>query len=139
MQLSKHFTEKELACKHCGLLHIEPRLLSALEELRELADAPIYILSGYRCVTHNSKVGGAKNSLHTAGKAVDLTIKGYSLKEMYQLADSVNAFYLGGIGIYPDEKFIHVDVRKGRARWARLKNKYVSLDEGLKVLEKVKA
>jgi uncharacterized protein YcbK (DUF882 family) len=137
MMLSEHFSTTEFSCIHCGLCHVEPLLIKALEELRILVGLPIKVLCGCRCVTHNSEIGGAKDSMHICGKAADIRIN-LPLKEFFDLCERVPAFKNGGIGIYPDEGFIHVDIREGKARWARVKGKYVSLDAGFKALKKGK-
>lgn len=140
-KLSEHFSSEELMCNcGCKSTYIEPRLVNALEELRAILNKPIKILSGYRCINHNSESGGGTNSQHLYGKGADITVAGVSLKALYEAALLVKSFEAGGIGIYPDNQFIHVDVRNSKARWARInkkvKNKvvqtYVSLEEGLK-------
>lgn len=45
-----------------------------LEPLREFAQQPIIIGSGYRCPVLNLKVGGAYASQHTMGEAADIHI-----------------------------------------------------------------
>jgi uncharacterized protein YcbK (DUF882 family) len=125
--LSLHFSRSELACHHCGRLVLDTDLLQGLELLRELANAPIIIHDAYRCEVHNLEVGGVPNSEHPNGKAADLEIRGKNLNEMYQLAVQVPVFEQGGIGLY-DGGFIHVDVRKKKARWARVKGKYVAME-----------
>ncbi len=70
-KLSTHFQVSELACKHCGRCYVHRELLSALEKLREKYGRPITLLSGYRCPTHNKAVGGASDSQHVHGRAVD--------------------------------------------------------------------
>jgi uncharacterized protein YcbK (DUF882 family) len=135
--LSPHFLESEFTCNcGCKTTFVDSRLLKGLEELRNLVKVPIKILSGYRCIRNNAEAGGGKNSQHLYGKAVDLIINGMSVPQMYEAALQIPEFFEGGIGIYPDNKFIHVDVRLGKARWARIKKKkkdvYVSIDEGLK-------
>ena len=47
-------------------------LVEGLERYRELAGEPVRIASGYRSVRHNQKVGGAPDSPHLRGTAVDL-------------------------------------------------------------------
>lgn len=50
------------------------RLARTLEEIRAaLGDVPIRISSGYRSPALNRAVGGARNSAHTRGLAVDFT------------------------------------------------------------------
>jgi len=106
--------------------------VDALQELRDLAGAPVRVTSGYRCPDHNRAVGGAKQSRHLLGHAADIVIKGLSVAGMYELAERVDAFREGGIGVYPERGFIHVDIREGRARWGHLDGKYVSLEEAMK-------
>lgn len=72
IRLSPHFKLKEFQCRCCGTVKIHPMLLEALERLRELWGNPIVITSGYRCANHNREVGGAKESRHTKGFAVDV-------------------------------------------------------------------
>lgn len=45
---------------------------------------------------------------------------------MYELALEVPQFAAGGIGVY-DGNFLHVDVRKRTARWARVGGHYVGV------------
>jgi len=133
--LSKNFSRHEFACRCCGRAEINPRLVDALQELRDLAGEPVRITSGYRCSDHNRAVGGAKQSQHLLGNAADIVVKGRSVAEMYELAEQVPAFRDGGIGVYPDMGFIHVDVRNERARWGHLGGKYVTLTKALEQTE----
>lgn len=116
--LSPHFSKQELACHCCGRLKVDPRLIEALEALRQLAGVPIVVHAGYRCPAHNRQVGGVPNSEHTRGLAADIHIPDLGLQQMYELASEVSQFAQGGIGAY-DSNFLHVDVRDHRARWAR--------------------
>lgn len=124
--LSPHFSKKELACRCCGQLKIEDRLLTGLEALRQLAEAPVIVDDAYRCPPHNEKVGGVPNSEHTQGIAADVRIPGLTLQQMYELALKVPEFAEGGIGAY-DGGFLHVDVRDHRSRWARIRGQYVGI------------
>jgi uncharacterized protein YcbK (DUF882 family) len=124
--LSAHFTKEEMACRCCGDLKIEERLLSGLETLRKIANAAIVVQDAYRCPKHNEEVGGTADSEHTRGLAADVRIPGLSLQEMYDLARKVPEFENGGIGAY-DGGFLHLDVRDHRARWARVRGQYVGI------------
>lgn len=126
--LSEHFSRNEFACKDCGRVLVTDALVQALEDLRALAGLPVVIDDGYRCPEHNLEVGGVSSSQHCKGNAADLRIPPLGLQEMYELALQVEAFENGGIGVY-DDGFIHVDVRDEQARWARVKNEYVGLDQ----------
>jgi uncharacterized protein YcbK (DUF882 family) len=130
--LSRNFSTHEFNCRCCGRAEINPHLVDALQELRDLAAAAVRITSGYRCPEHNRAVGGAKRSQHLLGNAADIVIDGRSVAETYELAEQVPAFRNGGIGVYPEQGFVHVDVRDGRARWGRLDGRYVALEKALK-------
>jgi uncharacterized protein YcbK (DUF882 family) len=125
-KLTPHFSKREMACRCCGELKIEDRLLKALETLRNLAGAPVIVNDGYRCAKHNEEVGGVSDSEHTRGIAADVKIPGMSLQQMYDLALQVPEFANGGIGAY-DGGFLHVDVRDHRSRWARIRGQYVGI------------
>lgn len=115
--LSKNFSKSEFICPCCGDMLIDPRLVEALQQLRKQARQPVTVLSGYRCERHNKEVGGSKYSQHLRGRAADIVIDGYSPTSMKVLAESIPAFAKGGIGVYHDQGFVHVDVRKKKARW----------------------
>jgi uncharacterized protein YcbK (DUF882 family) len=124
--LSEHFSTSELRCPHCGACVLDPRLVPALELLRTAAGGPVIVDSGYRCSIYNSEVGGVSKSQHMMGEAADVKIPGKTLQEMYDLAETVPAFRMGGIGVY-DGDFIHVDVREEKTRWARVDGHYMSI------------
>ena len=42
------------------------------EPIRNHFNKPIHVSSGYRCKQLNSAIGGAKNSQHTVGQAIDI-------------------------------------------------------------------
>lgn len=113
-----HFKESEFKCKHCGKLPpggIDKRLLIMLEELRKrIGNKPIIINSGYRCPTHNRNVGGAKNSQHLYGKAVDIRVKGMTPSELGKYCDEL--FERDGVGL-GGNVIVHVDTRGRRSRW----------------------
>lgn len=117
-RLSKNFRKDELDCPDCGKCKIASRLVKALQKLRDLVEKPIIVNSGYRCPEYNKKIGGVSNSQHVAGNAADIVIRGMNPEEMYKQAVKIQEFREGGIGIYIDRGFIHVDVRAGSARWA---------------------
>lgn len=113
-----HFTERELACKHCGQTGCTDELKQALDDYRKLVGLPVRVHDAYRCEQHNSTVSLVAKSEHPRGEAADISVPGLTLQEMYDAAKHIPAFQYGGIGVY-DTNFIHVDVRhSGLARWA---------------------
>jgi hypothetical protein len=146
-RLGPHFAEEEFACRCCGLVRVNVRLVQMLEQLREcLGGRPVIITSGYRCEEHNRAVGGARNSQHLLGNAADIVVAGVApgdkaaakatvseatpglvvnvpaFRKFFGLqpekvAGAAEALGFPGVGRYPD--FTHVDVRPGGpARWS---------------------
>jgi uncharacterized protein YcbK (DUF882 family) len=126
--LSPHFSSIEFRDQVTGELVVSPKLIYGLEQLRALVHKPVLITSGYRSPAHNREVGGVQHSYHTTGEAADIRVEGLTVFELYILADQVEEFENGGIGIY-DGGFVHVDVRDARARWGRVAGNYVSIAE----------
>lgn len=115
-QLSKNFRRSEFACRcGCGFDEIDPLLVRALQDLRDMINQPIHVNSGCRCPAHNEAVGGAKNSYHMKGMAADIACRWIGPKQLRAFAIQVPEFYNGGIGLYPG--FLHVDIRHGKTRW----------------------
>ena len=91
MNLTEHFTlEEMLRSETATKKGIENRITAeevnnlqklcqkVLEPLRAHFGKPIRINSGFRCKALNEAVGGAKNSYHTKGRAVDIPfVPGY--------------------------------------------------------------
>lgn len=73
------------------------------------------ITSGFRDADRNSKVGGAKNSAHLRGNAVDVSTNGMSTEDKVRLIQIASAVGIGGIGVYSSGG-IHFDV-EGRRAW----------------------
>jgi uncharacterized protein YcbK (DUF882 family) len=129
--LSKNFSTSEFVCHHCEEVRVSPTLINALQLLRDQVGVPIDVVSGYRCPVHNHAVKGTALSQHLLGTAADIVIQGMPVAKMYTAAAQISLFSRGGIGIYPDRGFIHVDVRPIRARWGQLNGQYVSLAEAM--------
>lgn len=91
---------------------IDPNLLDVLFLIQtwlkhEGRPSEIQILSGYRTPAHNFRLeGAAKQSLHMQGKAADIYIEGLSTQVLALMSRYVGA---GGVGVYLDKNFIHVD------------------------------
>jgi uncharacterized protein YcbK (DUF882 family) len=93
---------------------IDAELLDLLQRLgaRLGTNKPFTVLSGYRSLATNrllrhEGVAAATNSEHLRGKAADIRIDGITLTRLHAAALSLKA---GGVGMYPRDDFIHVDV-----------------------------
>lgn len=101
---------------------IDPRVFDLLHELGGTleTDQPFHIISGYRSPHTNTLLrerggvttGVASHSLHMVGQAIDIRLPGVTLENLRSAAKSLK---IGGVGYYPDLKFVHVDV--GRVRY----------------------
>lgn len=115
IRLSDHFYSTEFDC-HCNYptcktTLIDTALVTYLEKKRIQLGKPVHVNSGFRCLRHNRDVGSEDTSQHPKGKAADI-ISGSNIVEQSDLFQDA-----GGLGIYKKKKFLHVDVRKKKARW----------------------
>ena len=113
-------------------LLLDPELLHKFLELKHSLkqkgyDPEAYKLrSVYRHPLHNVQVGGASQSRHILGEALDIGVRdinqdGRSNQEDKQivldLLDKKVIGNQGGLGLYPNTMSVHFDVRGRRARW----------------------
>lgn len=111
-----HFTWEEARCNCCGRLPDKSAAVKnaarMMEEIRTLlGDQPVRVNSWFRCPAHNTRIGGASDSQHLHGRAVDFTVKNL---EPRQVAKRLRGFLgggdlIGGLGSYPG--FTHADNR----------------------------
>ena len=95
--------------------NIDPHLLDYLYGISlklETRSSPFHIISGYRTPETNAMLcresgNVAKNSLHIQGKAVDIRLPDRKVSAVRRVAVSLKK---GGVGYYPSENFVHVDV-----------------------------
>ncbi len=109
-----NFTAQELTCKcdeACEFKdgrYIDTALVDMLQRRRDQLKRPILVLSALRCPVHNFDIGGAPNSQHKKGKAVDYTYGGIDvIKEAQWLQQREG--WKGGIYAYVGRSFIHFD------------------------------
>jgi zinc D-Ala-D-Ala carboxypeptidase len=85
-----------------------------LDKVRELlGNRPLYVNSWYRPQHINARVGGAIDSRHQYGDAVDIRSDYFTPVRIYKTLDAIHN--KGGLGKYPS--FVHIDWRGERARW----------------------
>jgi uncharacterized protein YcbK (DUF882 family) len=86
-------------------------LIKKLDVLREKCGFPLTISKGgaYRTYTYNKKIGGAENSYHIKGQAVDIKM----LDKVQRRILVEKAIELGFTGIIVYSAHIHLDIREG--------------------------
>lgn len=98
-----------LACKD-GSLIIHKASVMALEALTDKnGGRPFAINSAYRSPGYNARVGGARNSQHTHGRAFDISRKSIPNLDKF-LKDAMDCGFVS-FGYY--NSFIHIDTRAG--------------------------
>lgn len=103
---SPHFRFAEFKSKGNGWIKVNRHLIRGLELIR-VRYGPVNVISGYRDPIHNTKVGGARNSQHVYGNAVDIP---RTLGLTVPAARNIGSF--SGIGFrQSDGRVVHVDVR----------------------------
>lgn len=108
-----HFKIREFACNDgADLILIETQFAYYMPFIREhFGDKSMHINSAYRTASYNAKVGGASESYHMKGMAVDFYIDGVNPTTVYNWLSS---WWPGGVGKYPT--FTHIDFGP-RRRW----------------------
>jgi hypothetical protein len=134
-RLSPNFTVSELRTRtrhggpKDGTCWVHRDLLVGLERLRAHVGRPLGIVSGWRDVAHNTRVGGARTSQHTYGAAPELSrvpglVGGHVFagraadfnRGYITLANARALRLFTGLGFVVDrgvEWVTHVDVRPG--------------------------
>jgi peptidase M15-like protein len=117
IQVSEHFRLSEFRAKSAAYdgARVHPNLVRLLEKLRAAAGSPIHITSGYRPPKYNAAVGGVSDSYHQDGVAADIYSNHLSTAQLHAVCSKVLGS-TGGLGYYPSQQFVHVDVGP-YARW----------------------
>jgi uncharacterized protein YcbK (DUF882 family) len=93
-------------CRQTGEVRsVRPELYEQLSRISDHfgGDKRVELISGFRYAERSS-------SRHFHASAMDIRIKGVSIREMYKYAESLDGGDMG-IGLYPTSNFIHVDYR----------------------------
>lgn len=128
-KLSTYFDSTEFDCHGsgcCSTTKINETLVKYLDKIREHFGKPITVTSGYRCPTHNARIGGATGSRHSKGDAADIVVSGVAPREVAKYAESIGIM---GIGLYEtssDGHFVHIDTREKKSFWYGQKEAYRS-------------
>lgn len=115
LKLSENFCVKEFACKDgSDTIKIDLDLIPLIQRFRNYVETGVYFNSAYRTPSYNKKVGGATNSYHVKGQALDIPfLNSYKyLTSREKMCAFFNTLGVKGIIIYPT--FIHVDTRTSK-------------------------
>lgn len=102
-----------------GRIYFYAPVLNYIRSLISSSDSeppPIVITSGYRSVTHNRRVGGARNSNHLRGLAIDVACPpSVSMNTFISVVNNVFSMYaLCGSVVeilpYRKKRFIHISI-----------------------------
>jgi uncharacterized protein YcbK (DUF882 family) len=92
---------------------VDPQLLDFMVAIREhmRGQQPFELISGYRSPESNAKARRrdrrvARNSFHMQGKAADITLPGFNVRELRRAAIEQR---LGGVGTYRGRSLVHID------------------------------
>lgn len=120
--LTLNFSRREFECKcsysECIKFWMDEDVIHGVQDLRNILGVRLDVNSGCRCIKHNRDIGGSTTSQHLQGLAIDLFSAELNVLEIFEAALVVPIFKDGGIGIYFDDKFVHVDGRERRIRWS---------------------
>lgn len=110
-------------CRGFATSHrLDPRLLDImLEAARHFQSTRIEVISGYRSPKFNDALAKkgrrvASESKHTEGRAVDFSLEDIAAID---LGKWLWANFDGGVGIYTDDGFVHVDTGTKRKWWGK--------------------
>ncbi len=98
---------KHKACPDgCGLDNVSEALIKLIETIGEITRRQIIITSAARCGAYNKQIGGAPNSAHLRGFAVDIAC--YTIHERWLLLTAASAVGITRVGV--GRGFVHLDI-----------------------------
>ncbi len=113
--LSPHFTVEEMQCPCCFKCTMDVGFMTDLEEMREEAEIPLIINSGYRCQKHNSSLpNSSPTSWHMQGIAADIKWSHLGAIVKYRILSEAMRIF-DGIGI--GKTYLHVDKGGKKKVW----------------------
>jgi len=122
-EIIPHFTLREFACRDSSVkeLVIHPHILILTNVLRNIWGVPIIVTSCYRTVEYNArpKVGGAVDSLHLVGEAIDFLLP--------RDPASIHAFIRLCAQVFPNtidnpkKAYVHCSLYKHPYNWDTIK------------------
>ncbi|MBD2110587.1 MULTISPECIES: D-Ala-D-Ala carboxypeptidase family metallohydrolase [Cyanophyceae] len=93
------------------------RIAVLAQQARDRIGRPFLITSWYRPAEIDSRVGGASDSRHIVGDAIDFYCMGLTGNQIYWALDP---WWPGGLGRYSQfPALVHLDARGSKVRWTR--------------------
>lgn len=93
------------------------RIAALAQQARDRIGRPFLITSWYRPAEINRRMGGASESRHIVGDAIDFYCVGLTGNQVYWALDP---WWPGGLGRYSQyPALVHLDARGSKARWTR--------------------
>ncbi|MDO8644890.1 MAG: DUF882 domain-containing protein [bacterium] len=103
-----------LRCQLTGKIsEIPVELIEVVDQIQDHFNVPtVAVISGYRSPRLNEMLRrqgrrAAKHSYHMKGLAIDLRLPGVKTRS---LRDYARKLHVGGVGYYPQSRFVHVDL-----------------------------
>ena len=98
---------------------IDKKLVSIFNKIQSEYGKPLKIKSTARDKKTNAAVGGAKNSAHLRGKAIDIKFDTPDREGIKKLITLATKYGILGIGVYRDAQDLHLDIDEtlGRRAW----------------------
>jgi len=87
---------------------VVPSVMSKWERVQGILGQQYPIVSAYRNPKVNAKAGGAKNSEHMRGEAIDIDVRKVSIPDRLKLMQVAGNLGFTGVGVYPNS--IHLDI-----------------------------
>lgn len=87
---------------------VDPAIKTIADRMARALGTRITVNSGYRDRRYNASIGGASNSKHMYGKAMDLSYIGGSAEERRRMLTAAIEAGAQGIGLY--NSFMHIDL-----------------------------
>lgn len=116
-QLTAHLNQSEVDCQckraDCTTTVVDTAALALFEVVRNIAGSGVNINSWYRCPAHNAEVGGAGESQHVEGAAMDISPvkRRWTPTDASVIRNTLKDY--GGVGVYTtpsgDIVWIHCD------------------------------
>lgn len=95
-------------------------IVFCLQPLRERLKKPVIITSGYRSHEVNKLVGGAQNSQHTRGQAVDIVVNGLTPAQLTDFIAAQKDIPFDQL-INEYDRWTHISYVRGKNRRQRFK------------------